>query len=60
MAGNETATQRIARQSREKEAAFYEEHGMSSAEYFHESGYSDADSERRLLEEEDVDGDETT
>jgi hypothetical protein len=47
----ETAIQRVARQSREKEDAFYEEHGMSSAEYFHESGYSDADSERILLEE---------
>ena len=55
---NETAIQRVARQSREKEAAFYEEHGMSSAEYFHESGYSDADSERIALEEQD--GDEET
>jgi hypothetical protein len=55
---NETAIQRVARQCREKEAVFYEKHGMSSAEYFHESGYSDADSERIALEE--LDGNEET
>ena len=46
----EPAVQRVAREAREKEAAFEEEHGMSSAEYFHESGYSDADDERAFLE----------
>lgn len=44
------AIKRVAAQAREKEARFYEEHGMSSAEYFHESGYADADDERAYLE----------
>jgi len=44
------AIKRVAAQAREKEARFEEEHGMSSAEYFHESGYSDADDERAFLE----------
>jgi hypothetical protein len=54
------AIERVARECREKEAQFYEEHGMSSAEYFHESGYSDADSERIALEEQDGDEETTT
>jgi len=44
------AIKRVGEESRAKEAQFEEEHGMSSAEYFHESGYSDADDERAFLE----------
>jgi translation initiation factor 2 alpha subunit (eIF-2alpha) len=53
-----TAIKRVADQAREKEAAFYKEHGMSSAEYFHESGYSDADAERAAEEAAQEDEDE--
>ena len=50
---------RVAEQARAKEARFLEEHdGMSSAEYFWESGYSDREHEamrERLDEEADND-----
>ena len=49
---------RVGEESRAKEAAFHEEHGMSSAEYFHESGYSDADAERAAEEAAQEDEDE--
>jgi len=44
---------RVAEQARAKEALFMEEHdGMSSAEYFWESGYSDAEDEAMREREE--------
>ena len=44
---------RVAEQARAKEALFMEEHdGMSSAEFFWESGYSDAEDEAMREREE--------
>ena len=46
---------RVAEEARAKEALFMEEHdGMSSAEYFWESGYKDAEDEAMMEEEEEV------
>jgi hypothetical protein len=44
---------RVAEEARAKEARFMEEHdGMSSAEYFWESGYSDGEHEAMREREE--------
>lgn len=51
----ELALKQVAEVAREREDRFQEEHGVSSAEYYHESGYSDRDSERRMLEEQEED-----
>ena len=46
-------SKRVAEQCRAKEALFMEEHdGMSSAEFFWESGYSDAEDEAMREREE--------
>ena len=46
---------RVAEEARAKEARFMEEHdGMSSAEYYGESGYSDAQDEAMREREEET------
>ena len=51
---DDSVIKRVLAQCRAQEARFREEHGMSSAQFFFESGYSDDQSETMREREEEA------
>jgi hypothetical protein len=51
---DDSVIKRVLAQCRAQEARFREEHGMSSAQFFFESGYSDDQSETMQGREEEA------